>query len=184
MLFRSRRVFSEVFFDGQVLYGGSRNSVSPYLTYTNYFSTTRYLASAGVFGAGRWAGWLVAPRLEYKFYYEKVYSYQDTYMLTISPQDVVNKSMIAGMEISRMFEMPFWAVEGNYSISFKEEANWFKINDRMSAENAMPKSDRAVAVKINLKTQSQQSFSFTISRDELLNKVNSLGVSLQVRLPF
>ena len=105
-------------------------------------------------------------------------------MLFRSPQDVVNKSMIAGMEISRMFEMPFWAVEGNYSISFKEEANWFKINDRMSAENAMPKSDRAVAVKINLKTQSQQSFSFTISRDELLNKVNSLGVSLQVRLPF
>ncbi|MFY0614147.1 MAG: autotransporter outer membrane beta-barrel domain-containing protein [Hyphomicrobiaceae bacterium] len=82
-----------LFFDAKALWGRSKNEVSPDLSYTDQFSTKRWLASARLTGYWSWAHtprgtFNFLPRAELIWFNENVESYVDSHGIAVDGQDV------------------------------------------------------------------------------------------------
>ncbi len=102
--YAAARLSKNLFLDGRLLYGSSSNEISPFLTYTDHFSTTRWLAAARL--SGRWAAgnWRFTPSAEIVHYEDKSRAYTDSNGFGIDSQQVKLGRVIFGPEVAYTFQ--------------------------------------------------------------------------------
>ncbi|MGI9478949.1 MAG: autotransporter outer membrane beta-barrel domain-containing protein, partial [Hyphomicrobiaceae bacterium] len=101
-------ITDNLFFDAKALWGTSKNEISPDLTFTDHFSTTRWLASARLTGSWSWSptprGKLIfSPRAELVWFNDNVASYTDSQGNAVDAQDVHLGRFNFGPEFSYRF---------------------------------------------------------------------------------
>ncbi|MGI9480071.1 MAG: autotransporter outer membrane beta-barrel domain-containing protein [Hyphomicrobiaceae bacterium] len=103
-------ISKNLIFDGKALWGTSRNTVSPDLTFTDSFTTERWLASARLTGSWTSAqsatsSWHFAPQAEVVWFDEKSAGFTNTLGVDINSQHVRLGRFKAGPEISYRHRM-------------------------------------------------------------------------------
>ncbi len=94
------RLNKNLIFDVKGLWGRSYNNVSPYLTYTDNFDTTRWLAAARLTGSWVSGNWHFSPRAQLIWYEDKAESYVDSTGTFIAGQTLKFGRFIFGPEVS------------------------------------------------------------------------------------
>lgn len=94
-----------LYFDAKALWGTSTNDVSPFDTYTDEFSTTRWLLAARLTGSWSYAtshqsAWHFSPRAEIAYFSEESETYTDSNNVRIDGQRVNLGRVKVGPEIS------------------------------------------------------------------------------------
>lgn len=96
----SVKLTPHLFFDARAAWGSSDNSVKPFGTYEDAFTTDRWLAQARLTGNWRFGNFRVTPSLGYTFVEEKQHSYVDTLGVLIPSQTVSLGRLSFGPEIA------------------------------------------------------------------------------------
>ena len=73
------KLADELYLQGRLGWGRSNNDISPLMTYTDSFGSTRWLASAALTGRYRFSNLLVQPRVQATYFEDKSDSYRDTF---------------------------------------------------------------------------------------------------------
>ncbi len=94
------QISENLFFDVKGLWGKSHNEINPFLTYTDEFTTDRWLASARLTGSWRSGNWHFSPRAEVVGYKDTQHAYTDTLGIHIPGQSVTIGRVIVGPEVS------------------------------------------------------------------------------------
>lgn len=82
------KITDNLFFDTRAAWGTSQNSVSPFNTYKDTFTTTRWLARAGLIGDWRAGNWMFRPSANVAYIEEKQDAYTDSLNVLIPGQTV------------------------------------------------------------------------------------------------
>jgi outer membrane autotransporter protein len=98
--YASAKLSQHLFFDARVAWGTSDNTVSPFGTYADDFSTGRRLAEAKLTGNWRFGNVRVTPSLSYSFVEEKQGSYTDALGISIPSQTVSLSRLSFGPEVA------------------------------------------------------------------------------------
>ena len=83
------RLGDRVVFDAKFLWGRSGNDIQPFLTYTDQFTTTRWLATARLSGEATIGVVSVRPEAYFAYFTETQHEYVDTNGITI-PEQTIN----------------------------------------------------------------------------------------------
>lgn len=94
------RLGDHVIFDAKFLWGQSWNDISPFLTYTDQFTTTRWLATARLAGEADLGGLLFRPEVYFAYFSETQAEYVDNNGITIPEQTVTLGRLTFGPEIA------------------------------------------------------------------------------------
>jgi outer membrane autotransporter protein len=82
------RLHKNAIFDGRIAWGLSDNSVSPFMTYSDSFETSRWLAKAQLTGDFDIGGWQFAPHVGLIYFSETQQGYTDSLGIEIPGQTV------------------------------------------------------------------------------------------------
>ncbi|MEO0771976.1 MAG: autotransporter domain-containing protein [Pseudomonadota bacterium] len=82
------RLKENLYFDGRVAAGTSKNDISPFGTYTDEFDTFRWMASAEFIGDFKAGDWTIRPATSLSYFEEKQYGYVDGANVFIPSQTV------------------------------------------------------------------------------------------------
>ncbi|MCW5696872.1 MAG: autotransporter domain-containing protein [Bauldia sp.] len=93
------RLDDNLFVDGKVLWGRSQNAISPFMTYIDYFSTQRWLATIRFAGHADRGNWQFRPAAEALYYSETQNAYVDSNGILIPAQTVSFGQVAFGPEI-------------------------------------------------------------------------------------
>lgn len=96
--YAAARLGDYLYFDTSFLWGTSENEVSPFLTYTDEFTTERWLATARLSGRWEWNGVAIAPAIEYVHFTDESSGYTDATGISIASQRVDIDRLIFGPE--------------------------------------------------------------------------------------
>ena len=103
----STRLTPHLFFDTRVAWGLSTNHINPFGTYTDLFSTSRWLAHAKLTGNWHWGNdFRITPSMALDYVQEHQRAYVDLLGATISAQTVTLGRFSFGPEIARRFVRP------------------------------------------------------------------------------
>ncbi|MFK7940732.1 MAG: autotransporter domain-containing protein [Roseovarius sp.] len=91
--YMTARIGPNLYFDGRVAAGTSTNDISPFNTYTDEFTTDRWMAMAGVTGEYQAGSWTIQPGASLSYFEEKQNSYIDGVGVLI-PSQVVSLGQI------------------------------------------------------------------------------------------
>lgn len=94
------RLGDNMVFDAKFLWGQSWNNISPFLTYTDQFTTTRWLATARLAGEAELGPMLFRPEAYVAYFSETQAEYVDTNGITIPEQRVAVGRVTFGPEIA------------------------------------------------------------------------------------
>ena len=120
--FVARLADQPLYFDGRLLWGRSRNSVSPLGTYTDTFTTTRRLATLAITGEVRRGETTWRPRLAFAYTDDEQQAYVDGLGNTIASQRVALRQVSLGLDVS----MPLntgarqWTMDAGVSASYSD----------------------------------------------------------------
>jgi outer membrane autotransporter protein len=98
--YASAKLTQHLFFDARIAWGASDNSVNPYGTYADDFSTDRRLAQAKLTGNWRFGNVRITPSVGYTSVEEKQHSYLDTLGILIPSQTTTLQRLSFGPEIA------------------------------------------------------------------------------------
>ena len=111
------RFGEHLFFDAKALWGQSDNTVSPFQTYVDHFSTGRWLVSGRVKGLWTDGTWKFTPSAEVIGFRDASDDYVDSLGVPISGQSVTIGRAIFGPEVSyRHFTDMGWLVEPRLAV--------------------------------------------------------------------
>lgn len=94
------RLAEGVVFDAKFLWGQSWNDISPFLTYTDQFTTTRWLATARLAGEAAIGPLMFRPEIYVAYFSETQAEYVDNNGITIPEQTIALGRMTFGPEIA------------------------------------------------------------------------------------
>jgi hypothetical protein len=94
------RLAEGVVFDAKFLWGQSWNDISPFLTYTDQFTTTRWLATARLAGEAAIGPLMFRPEIYVAYFRETQAEYVDTNGITIPEQTIALGRLTFGPEIA------------------------------------------------------------------------------------
>jgi outer membrane autotransporter protein len=77
-----------LYFDGRVAYGKSRNRISPFNTYTDTFRTDRWMVNANLSGNYDLENWQISPNINLAYIEENQHAYVDSLNVGIPSQTV------------------------------------------------------------------------------------------------
>lgn len=98
------RLNRRLLFDGRLAWGRSDNSIKPLGTYSDRFSTDRWLASGQLTGDFRAGNWTVAPQVGVIYFQDSQKAYLDSLGNTIPDQTVSLGRLTFGPTVSRTFK--------------------------------------------------------------------------------
>jgi hypothetical protein len=120
------RLADNLFYQGRAAWGRSDNDISPFLTYTDSFSTNRWLVTSKLIGQWAYDGWDIRPAAEIAYIEDRSDSYTDSLGVQIPGMTVSLGQFTIGPEISRRFAFAGGAVEPRVGL----EAIWnFESSD-------------------------------------------------------
>jgi hypothetical protein len=73
------RLSPHLFWQGRAAWGSSSNDVSPFMTYTDSFDSTRWLASTSLTGRYVVDLWTIKPEIAFTYFEDESHSYRDTF---------------------------------------------------------------------------------------------------------
>jgi outer membrane autotransporter protein len=97
------RLSNNLYLDGRALWGRSSNEISPFLTYSDEFDTTRLMLAARLTGRWTHGAWTFSPSAELIKFQETSRSYTDSLGMAIGSQRVDIGRLIFGPEVSYTF---------------------------------------------------------------------------------
>ncbi len=122
--YMTARLNPNLYFDSRLATGGSNNRISPFNTYTNKFSTNRWLAMAGLAGEFQRGKWTIRPHASLSYFEETQQSYIDSVGATIPSQTVRLGQLKTGPTFIGRFESPegqiyspYLSVDAIYNVS-------------------------------------------------------------------
>ena len=98
------RLTDQMFLQARAAWGRSSNEVSPFLTYTDSFDSTRWLVSSSLTGRWNFGPWTVKPTASIAYLEDASDSYKDTYGVTIPGVTSKLGQAKIGPEFSYRFE--------------------------------------------------------------------------------
>src|SRR5262249_49271119 len=104
--YATARLSENVFLQGRAAWGKSDNDVSPFLTYTDNFSSTRWLMSSTLSGRWQEGAWQFRPSATVAFIEDVSKSYTDSLGVSIPGVKVSLGQFKAGPEISYRYLAP------------------------------------------------------------------------------
>ena len=114
---------SNLYFDGHFAVGRSDNRINPFNTYTDTFSTRRWLARASLTGEAQYGNWTIQPHARLSYFEEPQQRYVDSVGATIPSQTVRLGQIKIGPTFTGRVEgpegrtySPYLEVEGIYNI--------------------------------------------------------------------
>ena len=99
------RLSEHLFLQARAAAGQSTNAVSPYLTYTDHFSTTRWLASATLVGRWQYEAWDFRPSASVSYIEDVSKAYTDSLGVSIPGIKSSLGQMKVGPEIHYRYQM-------------------------------------------------------------------------------
>ena len=99
------RLSQNVFLQARAAWGKSSNEISPFLTYTDSFETTRWLASASLVGRWEFSGLQVQPTATLAFIEDRSEGYTDSLGVAIPGLKVSLGQFKMGPQFSYRFEL-------------------------------------------------------------------------------
>ncbi len=103
--YAAMKLGSNMFLDARVLRGSSSNEISPYLTYTDEFSSQRWLAAARLSGRWSWNNVSLTPSIEYVHFSDRSSGYVSSAGMQIDAQKVTINRLIFGPEVRYVTEL-------------------------------------------------------------------------------
>ncbi|MDJ0822273.1 MAG: autotransporter outer membrane beta-barrel domain-containing protein [Paracoccaceae bacterium] len=117
------RLAPNLYFDGRIAAGRSRNEVSPFNTYVDKFTTSRWLAMASLTGDFQRGAWTIRPAASLSYYEEKQDSYVDSLGVPIPSQTVKLGQLKLGPTFNGQFETenglqyaPYFGIDAIYNL--------------------------------------------------------------------
>ncbi|MDA4848404.1 choice-of-anchor D domain-containing protein [Hoeflea poritis] len=115
------RMIDDVYFDGRVMWGQSRNKISPFGTYTDRFDTDRWLAAGSLTGDLAFNRWMISPTLAFQYIEERQKAYTDSLGVPIPGRTLSQGDVRLGPRISYQHHYdsgtlsPFVSFDGIYA---------------------------------------------------------------------
>ncbi|WP_321334769.1 autotransporter outer membrane beta-barrel domain-containing protein [Breoghania sp.] len=100
------RLTDNLYFDTRAAWGTSANEISPFNTYTDDFTTTRWLVRAGLIGDWSFGAWNVRPSANVAYMQETQEGYTDSLSVYIPEQTVGVGQFDFGPEVSYTYQTP------------------------------------------------------------------------------
>jgi hypothetical protein len=110
--FASKAANHPLYFEGRLLYGESRNEISPFGTYEDRFDTTRMLAQIKVGGEISYGSTTLMPFLDASYTTDDQESYVDGLGNTVLEQGIELGQIELGMDFSKMIPVS----NGNFEV--------------------------------------------------------------------
>ena len=181
------RLSDNLFLQGRAAWGRSDNEVSPFLTYTDTFTTTRWLATSTLIGRWRFGDWQLRPSATVAYIEDVSEAYTDKLGVGIPSVKAALGQMKAGPEVSYRFEgangtviEPRLGVQVIWNFASTNKAASF------GGTLAGPEEVRG-QVEIGLRAQSKDGFGLDISGsyDGIgSSEYRALGGKATVRIPL
>ncbi len=121
--YMTARLTPNLYFDGRFAAGKSDNLISPFNTYTDSFSTSRWLAMASLTGDFQYDNWTIQPHASLSHFRETQQSYVDSVGATIPSQTVRLGQIKIGPTFTGRFEgsegwiyAPYLTVDAIYNV--------------------------------------------------------------------
>lgn len=182
----SLRLTPEIFFDTRFAWGMSNNNVSPLGTYTDAFSTDRWLAHAKLTGNWRSGDFRITPGVAVDYARERQHDYTDSLGFLIPSQTVSLGRLSFGPEIARRFVAANGVV---YEPMASLIGQWDFVKTEVIGLNGLPAdSDRLHAkAQVGLQARAPNGFSARIAGtyDGIGNSsFQSAGVEVWFSMPL
>ncbi|KAA8605740.1 Ig-like domain-containing protein, partial [Salipiger aestuarii] len=173
-----------LYFEGRLLYGETRNKISPFGTYEDSFDTKRMLAQLKVAGELSYGTTILSPFLNASYTTDDQQSYIDSLGNAIPEQGIALGQIEIGMDFSTM--MPVSTGELELLSGFS--GIWSHTNGSGFASTVTPdyEGGRArVELGINYQIYARQSFTATTYYDGIgASSFESYGLSLDYEMQF
>ncbi len=130
------RLAPNLYFDARIAGGRSNNEVSPFNTYTDSFSTTRWLAKASLTGEFEKGNWTIRPNATLSYFTETQDSYVDSVGATIPSQTIE----LGQLQIGPMFNGRFEAEDGTVFAPYFGFDAIYNLGDVSGATPTSPKT--------------------------------------------
>ncbi|MDJ0826439.1 MAG: autotransporter domain-containing protein [Rhodobacter sp.] len=121
--YMTARLAPNLYFDGRIAAGQSSNEVSPFNTYTDSFSTDRWMAMASLTGEFEQGPWTIRPTASFSYFQETQEGYVDSLGVTIPSQTIELGQIKLGPTFTGRFETdtgmiyaPYFSVDAIYNI--------------------------------------------------------------------
>ncbi len=102
--YATMRLSQNVFLQGRAAWGTSNDTVSPYLTYKDNFSTSRWLVDGTLSGRWQWGPWQFNPSASLSYIDDRSEHYTDTLGVDIPGLNASLGQFKAGPEVSYAFQ--------------------------------------------------------------------------------
>ncbi|MCG6904909.1 MAG: DUF11 domain-containing protein [Rhodobacter sp.] len=185
--YMTARLAPNLYFDARLAGGASTNQVSPFNTYTDSFSTDRWLAKASLTGEFQRGPWTIQPNASLSYFQETQGSYVDSVGATIPSQTIELGQLQFGPTFTGRFEgddgqiySPYFSVDAIYNLG--------QTSGATVTNAATPSTDGwrgRLKAGINMTTESGVSIGFGgtydgIGRDDF----NVWGLSFELTIPL
>ena len=97
------RLTDNLIFDGRVAWGQSNNDISPFQTYTDEFTTNRWLLKGQFTGDFKLDNWDISPSVSVIYFEDEQQSYTDSLNILIPEQTVSLGRVVFGPRLSRTY---------------------------------------------------------------------------------
>ncbi|WP_169054251.1 autotransporter domain-containing protein [Nitratireductor sp. XY-223] len=178
------RVIDDVYFDGRVMWGQSRNKISPFGTYTDRFDTDRWLAAGSLTGDLNFNRWIISPTLAFQFIEEQQKAYTDSLGVSIPGRTMSQGDVRLGPRVSYQHQYesgivtPFVSFDGIYA--FGEGGAFSTGSLAASAEGLRGQ----VKAGFDLRHKAGASVSLQVNYDGIGSSFDAYGGALTVTVPL
>ena len=165
------RLSQHLFLQGRAAWGRSNNDVSPFLTYTDEFETTRWLAATTLAGQWQFGPLQFSPSASMGYIEDKSEAYVDSLGVSIPSVKANLGQLTAGPEISYKIDIPNGVM---LRPQIGIEAIWnFATNDIIEVADGSPAGPPGLRGKVNIGLQAVTPGGISI---EISGNYDGLGV--------
>jgi len=181
------RLAPNLYFDGRVAVGTSTNNISPFNTYTDEFSTDRWMAMAGITGDFQRGNWNIQPGASLSYFEETQHAYTDSIGVAIPSQTISLGQIKIGPTFTGQFQTPdgmnyspYMSLDAIYNFG---DTKGVIVTNLDTASTDGWRGRMQAGVDFNLKNGT--SISFGGSYDGIFrNQLDIWGLSFELNIPI
>ncbi len=181
--YMTARLASNLYFDGHVAVGRSDNRISLFDTYTDTFSTRRWLARASLTGEAQHGNWTIRPHARLSYFEEPQQRYVDSVGATIPGQTVRLGQIKIGPTFTGRFEGP----EGRTYSPYLEVEGIYNTGDTLTNTNGPEVEGWRARLKagVGMTTEHGTRLSLGATHDGIgRSDFESWGLTFELAIPF
>ena len=185
--YMTARLAPNLYFDGRVAVGTSTNNISPFNTYTDEFSTDRWMAMAGITGDFQRGNWNIQPGASLSYFEETQHAYTDSIGVAIPSQTISLGQIKIGPTFTGQFQTPdgmnyspYMSLDAIYNFG---DTKGVIVTNLDTASTDGWRGRMQAGVDFNLKNGT--SISFGGSYDGIFrNQLDIWGANLKIEIPI